>query len=205
MTLTPCTPVSQPQPIADHCGASPPSIGKLSVRAAIRGPMTAAALCAWGLLPACASSPGLASDQSSVSSQDAVVAPVPSPDPTPVCDTKFNPSTLEPGLTQPSSSGAFTFVLVDADSPPRVEYNTWTVRVIDASGKPVTDATFPEIKTWMPLHGHPSSVLPTYTSNGDGTYTIKLYLFMPGLWQVTPTVQTGATTDQAVFTFCVGG
>jgi hypothetical protein len=86
-----------------------------------------------------------------------------------------------------------------------VNYNTWVVKVLDKSGKPVTDASFPNIKTWMPLHGHPSSIVPSWTSNGDGTYTITLFLFMPGVWQITPTAQSGSTTDSAVFSFCAGG
>ncbi|MDP9035110.1 MAG: FixH family protein [Myxococcota bacterium] len=122
------------------------------------------------------------------------------------CDPRYHPDTIEPGLTKTGNGGALTLVLLSAaPSPPGVNYNTWVVKVLDSNGKPVTDATFPEIKTWMPLHGHPSSIVPTSVSNGDGTYTLKLYLFMPGLWQITPTVQAGLTKDQAVFTFCVGG
>ncbi len=128
------------------------------------------------------------------------------PDASAECDPRYNPDSIEPGLTKVGNAGALTFVLVSASpAPPGVNYNTWIVKVLDSSGKPVTDAVFPQIKTWMPLHGHPSSIVPTSTSNGDGTYTLELYLFMPGLWQITPTVQTGSTKDQAVFTFCVGG
>ncbi len=128
------------------------------------------------------------------------------PDAAAACDPKYNPDPIEAGLTKVGSVGAFTFVLVHADPvPPGVDYNTWIVKVLDQNGAPVPNASFPQIKTWMPLHGHPSSIVPTSASNGDGTYTIKLYLFMPGLWQITPTVQVGSTTDQAVFTFCVGG
>jgi hypothetical protein len=75
--------------------------------------------------------------------------------------------------------------------------------LLDASGKPITNATFPTIKTWMPLHGHSSSVLPTSMSNGDGTYTVSLYLFMPGLWQITFNALAGSVSDSAMFTFCV--
>jgi hypothetical protein len=113
---------------------------------------------------------------------------------------------IAPGLTKPGAAGALTFAVVSAAPvPPGVNYNTWVIKVLDSTGQPVTDATFPLIKTWMPLHGHPSSIVPTSTNNGDGTYTLKVYLFMPGLWQITPHVQTGSTTDSAVFTFCVGG
>jgi hypothetical protein len=128
------------------------------------------------------------------------------------CDPQYSPDTIGPGLTKQGDAGALTFVIVSADPVPAgLNYNTWVVKVLDKNGKPVTDATFTKadgtsnIKTWMPLHGHPSSIVPTWTSNGDGTYTIKLFLFMPGVWQITPTAQTGSTTDSAVFAFCVGG
>ncbi len=133
-------------------------------------------------------------------------AAAPSADAAPVCDPQYNPDSIQPGLTKVGSGGALTFRVVSADpAPPGLDYNTWVVKLTDSTGAPVTNATFPQIKTWMPLHGHPSSIVPTSASNGDGTYTIKLYLFMPGLWQITPTAQAGSTTDQVVFTFCVGG
>jgi hypothetical protein len=100
--------------------------------------------------------------------------------------------------------GSFTFILESAQTaPPEVDSNTWVIKVVDAQGQPVTNATFPTIKTWMPLHGHSSSVLPTVMSNGDGTYVVSLYLFMQGLWQITFTAQAGSATDSAMFTFCI--
>jgi YtkA-like/Cytochrome c554 and c-prime len=122
------------------------------------------------------------------------------------CDPRFNPDTIAPGLAKEGSAHALTISLVSATpAPPGVNYDTWVVKVLDSAGQPVTDATFPQIKTWMPLHGHPSSIVPTSKNNGDGTYTISLYLFMPGLWQITVHAQTGSTADTVVFTFCVGG
>jgi hypothetical protein len=122
------------------------------------------------------------------------------------CDPKFNPDTMAPGLTKPGNSGALTFVLESIDpTPPVAQYNNWVLKVLDASGAPVADASFPMIKTWMPLHAHGSSIAPTWTSNGDGTYKTSVYLFMPGLWQVTFHAQSGTTTDTVMYTFCVGG
>jgi hypothetical protein len=116
----------------------------------------------------------------------------------------YHADAYSPNLGKAGSAKALTFVLVSADPvPPGVNYNTWTLKLTDASGKPVTDATFPTIKTWMPLHGHSSSVLPTSMANGDGTYTISLYLFMPGLWQITFNALAGSLSDSAMFTFCV--
>ncbi len=121
-------------------------------------------------------------------------------------DAGYHPSTYAPDLTQTGDSGAMTFVLVSANpAPPGVYANTWTLKLLDGMGHPITDATFPNIKTWMPLHGHPSPVAPTFVSNGDGTYAVSLYLFMAGLWQVTFDAQSGSSSDSTMFTFCVGG
>jgi hypothetical protein len=123
-----------------------------------------------------------------------------------VCDPRYTPDPITGGLSKIGSAGAMKFVLVSPDpQPPGVGYNTWVVNVVDSQGQPIKDAIFTTIKPWMPLHGHGSSVLPTWISNGDGTYSIRLYLFMPGVWQVTLTVQNGPTKDTVVFALCVGG
>ncbi len=59
---------------------------------------------------------------------------------------------------------------------------------------------------WMPDHGHGTSVKPTVTPAGTaGTYNIaNVYLFMPGLWQTTLTIQMpDQSSDQVVFSFCL--
>jgi hypothetical protein len=46
-------------------------------------------------------------------------------------------------------------------------------------------------------------VTPT---GSDGTYAITpLYLFMAGYWEVTLTIQVGATRDDVVFPVCISG
>jgi hypothetical protein len=82
---------------------------------------------------------------------------------------------------------------------------TWVLKITDASGKPVTDATFPMIKTWMPQHQHSSTAQPAPRNNGDGSYEIDdLYLYMAGVWEVTFEAQSGSTSDSAVFRLCLG-
>jgi hypothetical protein len=114
-------------------------------------------------------------------------------------------------------SGAFTFVLVKADPVPPAEpaTNTWTIQVLDQSGKPVTDAmvtlpkdmasigyAFPK-NPWMPAMHHGNTLLQMQpTSNGDGTFTAQLYFSMAGLWQVFFEAQSGTTTDAVSFYFC---
>jgi hypothetical protein len=119
------------------------------------------------------------------------------------------------------SSAGLTFVLEsnevgDAAAPPLEPYtNTFTLKLLDANGQPVTDATvtlptsdqavgWPYSKDpWMPLHQHGSSITPTVTNNGDGTYALQIYFFMPGLWQIYLVAQTASVTDSAEYSFCL--
>jgi hypothetical protein len=103
------------------------------------------------------------------------------------CQTDPRDDTYAPNLTKQGQSGKFQFVLVSAEpAPPATLTNTWTVN-------------------WMPDHGHGSTATPQVQDNGDGTYTVPLYFFMGGLWQVTLSAQSGGNTDSAVFSFCVQG
>ena len=114
-----------------------------------------------------------------------------------------------PNLAKTGASGLIQFVLTSADpAPPSKGNNIWTLKLLDSSGQPITDATMSPtgggIKTWMPFMRHGLSILPSEKSNGDGTYTIgSLNLTMAGVWQVTFTAKTGSISDSAVFTFCV--
>jgi hypothetical protein len=104
------------------------------------------------------------------------------------------------------ASNELKFELMNIDPPPpELGTMTWILKITDASGQPVKDATFKSIATWMPQHQHPSTAQPVPANNGDGTYTISnLYLYMAGVWQVTFTAQSGTTTDSAQFAFCLG-
>ena len=113
-----------------------------------------------------------------------------------------------PNLTVAGSAGLLTFTITTASpSPPAMgDVNTWTLKITDAEGAPVTDAAFSMIKTWMPDHGHGSPLVPVAASNGDGTYAVtSLDFFMAGLWQVTFFASSGATSDSGMFSFCLGG
>ena len=119
-------------------------------------------------------------------------------------DPRVDPYTAN--LTKPGSGKAFQFVLVSGDpAPPAKGNNTWQLSITDPSGAPVDGATI-DVKPFMPEHGHGTSVTPTVTAAGGGKYTVTpLYLFMPGLWQVTITATKGSTSDRAVFSFCIEG
>jgi len=143
----------------------------------------------------------------------------------------FHVDTYAPGLTKsgaPASGGeaggpGLTFILEsdevgDAAASPAEPYtNVFTLKLMDSNNEPVTNATvllptndqalgwaFSK-DPWMPLHGHGSSVTPTIMNNGDGTYSISVYFFMPGFWQIyiVAETQTPAVTDSALFEFCL--
>jgi hypothetical protein len=116
-----------------------------------------------------------------------------------------------PNLTHKGDSGMLSFVIAGANfSPPAVDNNQWTLKVLDASGQPVKDAvlTFPARSNpsdpWMPDHSH--GALPAKAvNNNDGTYTIApLYFFMGGIWSTYIAATAGSATDSTTFTFCVG-
>jgi hypothetical protein len=122
--------------------------------------------------------------------------------------------TYSANMEKPGKNGKYTFTLVQATpAPPGLDANTWTLKVVDGSGKApaMSQVTaFP----YMPKMGHGSSQVPQLAANPDGTFSVSdVYLFMDGLWQVTFTV-TGPETDggaaptaidSAVYTFCIDG
>ncbi len=103
-------------------------------------------------------------------------------------------------------SGLFTFRLVSSDPAPPVKgTNGWTLEILDDGGMPVDGMTI-DVTPYMPDHGHGTSIVPQITDMGDGEYSVTpLYLFMGGIWEVTidATSSDGASTDSAVFTFCI--
>lgn len=82
--------------------------------------------------------------------------------------------------------------------------NTWTVRIADAAGTP-EESMVVSLRPWMPDHGHGSPVEPVITDLGGGEYRIEsLNLFMPGLWQITFTLETPAgAADEVMFSICI--
>jgi hypothetical protein len=56
---------------------------------------------------------------------------------------------------------------------------------------------------WMPAMGHGTSVQPTPSARGNGTYVLdNVYLFMPGVWELR-TGFSGSVTDSATPSFDV--
>ena len=126
-----------------------------------------------------------------------------------VIDCTKDPRVLQyaPNLSVKSASGALDFILLNSNpAPPAAETNVWSMKITNSTGasQPNVTAT---VVPFMPDMGHGTSIVPSMTSNGDGTYTVQpLYLFMAGVWTITfTTVPASGPSDSAVFFFCVEG
>jgi hypothetical protein len=122
------------------------------------------------------------------------------------CASDTRKDTYIAGLSKPTA-GALSVKLVEATpAPPAKQSNTLMLQVVDTAGAPVEGATL-SVTPFMPDHGHGSSVKPTVTPKGGGTYEVtNVYLPMPGLWRLTVTVQMPNVAPQdAAFSFCIDG
>jgi hypothetical protein len=127
---------------------------------------------------------------------------------TSVCMVGPTPETFALGLTEASTDGSLKMTLVAASpAPPAKGENSWTLKVTDGSGAPVTGASF-TVKPYMPEHVHGTSIVPQMTpASQPGVYDVGiLEFFMPGIWQTTITRDQDAGAPEAVvFTFCIPG
>ena len=103
---------------------------------------------------------------------------------------------------------------LDPDPPANIATNTWVIRVLDASGAPITPAAFEGYVTdngvadpYMVDHQHSLGPGPVIVANGDGTYTAtNLSLRMPGMWRMAFKIRTAdGQTDIVAFYMCVQG
>lgn len=110
------------------------------------------------------------------------------------------------GMAQWGASKVFQFVLVNSTPAPVSAGSslTWTLEVLDASGKPVSGVSFTKIRPWMPMHGHGTTEVTVTADSKPGTYVLQpLYLYMPGMWETDITVQAGGQTDSTSYYFCM--
>lgn len=122
------------------------------------------------------------------------------------CETETRAVPYSADLTRSSSSGAWQAVLVASDpGPPIKGSNTWTVRILDGAGATRDDVVV-TARTFMPDHNHGSTVKAVVTPMGAGVYRVApLYLYMPGLWQVTLDIDAPTGPDSVMFPVCIAG
>lgn len=105
------------------------------------------------------------------------------------------------------STGMVAKVL-DADyDPPRRYSNNWTLELRDASGMPVQNAMFSNVRTWMPVHAHNGKFVPTIEAvpASPGSYTFDgVHFTMTGPWQLQFQVTANGASERFVLDICVG-
>lgn len=125
------------------------------------------------------------------------------------CSTIQGTDTFVVGLEHQGASGALDFKMMSADpAPPGRGDNTWIVQINSMAsgvvGNPVDGATF-HVTPFMPSHQHGTPIEVKIMPAGmPGQYTLApVNLWMPGVWETTISVSSGATTDSAVYKFCI--
>lgn len=111
------------------------------------------------------------------------------------------PANLDLALEKPSASGRYAVALVPPAVAPAInQVHSWTVKLRDASGAPVTGAMV-TVGGGMPQHGHGFPTRPRVTREvEDGTYLVEGMKFsMPGWWNIKFDIQGAAGDDKVAF------
>jgi len=134
--------------------------------------------------------------------------PVDEPDPGP--DTTFCESkddSPEWAMPLEAMGEAKTYKVSVVNSTPALpvafDENTWTVKVEDASGNAVDDASF-ITKCGMVGHSHGCDAIVRAKPLGDGFYELSPFMFrMVGAWTILLTVTHGDVKDVAILRLCL--
>lgn len=111
------------------------------------------------------------------------------------------PANLDLSLEKASATGRYAVALVPPPVAPAInEMHSWTVKLMDASGKPVTGAMF-TVGGGMPQHGHGFPTRPRVTREVDGgTYLVEGMKFsMPGWWNIKLDIRGAQGEDKVTF------
>jgi hypothetical protein len=122
------------------------------------------------------------------------------------CETETRDVDYMPDLTRTAASGRWQVVLMTSEPGPPVKgTNTWTVKLLDDTGAPRDDVPI-TVRTFMPDHNHGSTIKASVTPMGNGVFRVSpLYLYMPGLWQVTLDLDAPNAPDNVMFPICIPG
>lgn len=164
------------------------------------------------LAPACSLSLGACSDHDDTQSASPGLAAGGAGEEV-ACTDDARVDEFEEGLAKTGDQG-FTVTLESGDpEPPARGDNGWSVTVLDADGKPLSDVEL-VVTAKMPDHGHMSPTTPeATTTDADGKSSIsKLNLFMAGVWFVEVSIMAPGAAEAAKkpldsvrFAFCVEG
>jgi hypothetical protein len=125
------------------------------------------------------------------------------------CVGETRADTFAVGLDKHGAAGTFDFALMSATpAPPERGDNTWIVQLSAMSsgvvGGPLTGAAL-TVTPFMPDHGHgtPIKVNVTETSTAGQYKLTPINMWMPGYWETTVKATQAASSDTAVFKFCI--
>jgi hypothetical protein len=123
------------------------------------------------------------------------------------CNLETRDEDFFAGIEKTAPSG-LRFAIMQSDPAPPARYeNTWTIRVLDGAGAPVTGLAL-DIVQWMPDHGHGVSIAEVITESTTvpGEYIADpVFLSMPAYWEITvrATNRTPAADNEVLFRFCL--
>src|SRR4051812_263829 len=113
-------------------------------------------------------------------------------------------ATAAPGTVIRSAHGVFLASYETSVQPVAINtLHTWTVRLSDADGHPVTDAEI-SVTGDMPGHGHGLPTAPMARSLGGGAYALEGMQFqMSGDWYVELAIRAGGRADTLRIDFTI--
>jgi hypothetical protein len=123
------------------------------------------------------------------------------------CTKVTGADTFVVGLQKTGQGGALDFKLMSSTpAPPARGDNTWVVQINStASGAAPLEGAQLQVTPFMPAHQHGSPIQVQVAAMPDaGQYKLEpVNLWMPGVWETTIRATAGATTDSAVYKFCI--
>ena len=107
-------------------------------------------------------------------------------------------------LSMSTAKGKYKLSLMVMKPPIKKGYNDLALTVRDSSGRPVADADI-KLTPWMPEMDHGVMGIPKVSHIGSGVYKYKVFLNMPGRWELRVSVKSGEVADSAIFNLDVVG
>lgn len=108
---------------------------------------------------------------------------------------------LDLSTTRQSRDGLYRVSIVERREPVTLgEYQSWTIRVVDRDGRPISGATL-GVGGGMPRHGHGLPSAPKVSAGAaPGEYRLDgLEFSMPGWWELHVYVSKDRRDDTATF------